>query len=86
MSEKLGPLTFGDRDELVFLGREIAEQRNYSDEVAQEIDQEVRRIIDEGYGRAKAILITYRQKLESIAERLIEVETIERTEFEALAA
>jgi cell division protease FtsH len=86
MSEKLGPLTFGDRDELVFLGREIAEQRNYSDEVAEEIDQEVRRLIDEAYSRAKAILITYRQKLDSIAERLIEIETIERTEFEALAA
>jgi cell division protease FtsH len=68
------------------LGREIAEQRNYSDEVAQEIDQEVRRIIDEAYGRAKAILITYRQKLDAIAERLIEIETIERSEFEALAA
>ncbi len=86
MSEKLGPLTFGDRDELVFLGREIAEQRNYSDEVAEEIDQEVRRLIDEAYSRARAILITYRQKLDTIAERLIEVETIERTEFEALAA
>jgi cell division protease FtsH len=86
MSEKLGPLTFGDRDELVFLGREIAEQRNYSDEVAEEIDQEVRKIIDEAYSRARAILITYRQKLNTIAERLIEVETIERTEFEALTA
>jgi cell division protease FtsH len=86
MSEELGPLTFGDRDELVFLGREISEQRNYSDEVAQKIDQEVRRIIDEAYSRARAILITYRQKLETIAERLIEIETIERTEFEALAA
>jgi cell division protease FtsH len=86
MSEELGPLTFGDRDELVFLGREISEQRNYSDEVAQKIDQEVRRIIDEAYSRARAILITYRQKLEAIAERLIEIETIERTEFEALAA
>mgnify|MGYP001827508488 CR=1 FL=1 len=48
MSEKLGPLTFGDRDELVFLGREIAEQRNYGEEVAEEIDSEVRRIIQEG--------------------------------------
>jgi cell division protease FtsH len=86
MSDKLGPLTFGDRDELVFLGREIAEQRNYSDQVAQEIDQEVRRIIDEAYGRAKEILITHRQKLNTIAERLIEIETIERSEFEALAA
>ncbi|HSJ57949.1 MAG TPA: ATP-dependent zinc metalloprotease FtsH, partial [Anaerolineae bacterium] len=56
MSRKMGPLTFGDRDELVFLGREIAEQRNYSDEVAEEIDQEVRRIIDEAYARARDIL------------------------------
>ena len=86
MSEKLGPLTFGDREELVFLGREIAEQRNYSDEVAEEIDHEVRRIIDQAYERAKAILITYRQKLDGVAHRLIEIETIERSEFEALVA
>ncbi len=84
MSEKLGPLTFGDRDELVFLGREIAEQRNYSDEIAEEIDSEVRRIIDEAYLRARAILITYRQKLDTLAQRLIEIETLERQEFEAL--
>jgi cell division protease FtsH len=86
MSEKLGPLTFGDRDEMVFLGREIAEQRNYSEEVAEEIDQEVRRLIDEAYGRAQAILSSYHHKLELIAKRLIEIETIERTEFEALMA
>ncbi|MGD8462511.1 MAG: ATP-dependent zinc metalloprotease FtsH [Anaerolineae bacterium] len=86
MSEKLGPLTFGDRDELVFLGREIAEQRNYSDEIAEEIDREVRRIIDEGYKRAREILSTYRDKLEAIAQRLIEIETLDRTEFEALVA
>jgi cell division protease FtsH len=86
MSSKLGPLTFGDREELVFLGREIAEQRNYSDEVAEEIDKEVRRIIEEAYGRARQILVDYRDKLEAIAVRLIEVETIERPEFEALVA
>jgi cell division protease FtsH len=86
MSEKLGPLTFGDREELVFLGREIAEQRKYSDEVAEEIDHEVRRIIDQAYERAKAILSTYRQKLDGVAHRLIEIETIERSEFEALVA
>jgi cell division protease FtsH len=86
MSEKLGPLTFGDREELVFLGREIAEQRNYSDQVAEEIDQEVRGIIDQAYDRARAILINYRQKLDGIAERLVEIETIERKEFEVLAA
>jgi cell division protease FtsH len=86
MSEKLGPLTFGDREELVFLGREIAEQRNYSDEVAEEIDSEVRRLIDEANERARAILVSYREKLDTLAQRLIEVETIERTEFEALVA
>ena len=86
MSSKLGPLTFGDREEMVFLGREIAEQRNYSEEIAEEIDQEVRRIIDEAYERARNILTTYRDRLEAIAHRLIEVETMERPEFEALAA
>jgi len=86
MSEKLGPLTFGDREELVFLGREIAEQRNYSDEVAEEIDSEVRKLIDEANERARAILISYRQKLDALAQRLIEVETIERNEFEAIVA
>jgi cell division protease FtsH len=86
MSEKLGPLTFGDRDELVFLGREIAEQRNYSEEVAEEIDQEVRRLIDEAFQRAKSILTNSRQKLDRIAHRLIEVETLEREQFEALLA
>ena len=84
MSTKLGPLTFGDREELVFLGREIAEQRNYSEEVAEEIDSEVGRIIDESYERARNILKTYRQKLDIIAQRLIEVETLERQEFEML--
>jgi cell division protease FtsH len=86
MSEKLGPLTFGDREELVFLGREISEQRNYSEEIAEEIDSEVRRIIEEAYDRANSILTTYRQKLDDLAERLIEIETIERKEFDLLVA
>ncbi|MFC2030999.1 ATP-dependent metallopeptidase FtsH/Yme1/Tma family protein, partial [Chloroflexota bacterium] len=86
MSPKLGPLTFGDREEMVFLGREISEQRNYSDEIAEEIDSEVQRIIVQAHSRASDILTTYREKLQAIAERLIEVETIERTEFEAILA
>jgi cell division protease FtsH len=86
MSKKLGPLTFGAREEMVFLGREIAEQRNYSDEVAEEIDTEVRRIIEEAYSRARNILATYRSKLNVIAQRLIEVETLDRQEFEVLMA
>jgi cell division protease FtsH len=86
MSQKLGPLTFGDHEEMVFLGREIAEQRNYSEQVAEEIDQEVSRIIDEAYGRARGILNQFLDKLHALAKRLIEVETIEREEFEAIVA
>jgi cell division protease FtsH len=86
MSKKLGPLTFGDRDEMVFLGREIAEQRNYSEEVAEDIDSEVGRIIGEAYRQARSILTTYRNKLDDLARCLIEIETIEREEFEALMA
>jgi cell division protease FtsH len=84
MSRLLGPLTFGDRDELVFLGREITEQRNYSDQIAEEIDQEVSRIIREAYERAKAILTQHLDKLHTLAQRLIDVETIERKELQAI--
>ena len=59
MSDKLGPLSFGKRDELVFLGREIGEQRNYSDEVAKQIDEEVRAIIDRAYERAMEVLVKH---------------------------
>ncbi|MCS7222747.1 MAG: cell division protein FtsH, partial [Anaerolineae bacterium] len=86
MSEKLGPLQFGQKDELVFLGREIGEQRNYSEEVAQEIDAEVRRLVQEAYERARAILINYRHKLDEIAQRLIAQETIDEAEFHAMFA
>src|SRR3989440_339863 len=65
MSDKLGPLSFGKRDELVFLGREIGEQRNYSDNVAMQIDEEVRAIIDHAYERAMDVLVTHRDKLEA---------------------
>ncbi len=83
MSERLGPMQFGRRDELVFLGKEISEQRDYSEETAQEIDEEVERIVYRAYNRAKAILSTYRNKLDAVAQRLIEVETLEAPEFEA---
>jgi cell division protease FtsH len=84
MSEKLGPLSFGKRDELVFLGREIGEQRNYSDEVARQIDAEVRRIVDQAYERATSVLTQYRDKLDQLAAKLIAEETIESEEFEKL--
>ncbi|MEP7199848.1 MAG: ATP-dependent zinc metalloprotease FtsH [Chloroflexota bacterium] len=86
MSEKLGPQTFGDKEELVFLGREISEQRNYGEEVARLIDSEVRRLIDEAYKRATQILTTYRAKLNEVASKLIEKETLDRKEFEAIFA
>jgi cell division protease FtsH len=84
MSEKLGPMTFGWKEELVFLGKEIGEQRDYGEEVAQEIDREVKRLIDEAYERAKAVITTHREKLERLARRLIEEETIEGEELKAI--
>lgn len=86
MSDKLGPRTFGNREELVFLGREISEQRNYSEEVAQDIDAEVRRLVTEAYQRANDILMKYRHKLQELSERLIKVETVDAAEFEAMFA
>jgi cell division protease FtsH len=86
MSEKLGPRTFGNREELVFLGREISEQRNYSEEVAEQIDSEVKRIITTAYDRAKEILTRYRYKLDELSDRLIKIETIDQSEFEAMFA
>ncbi|MEX1072062.1 MAG: cell division protein FtsH, partial [Chloroflexota bacterium] len=84
MSEKLGPLTFGKKDEMIFLGREISEQRNYSDAIAAKIDAEVREIIDRAYQRAKVALTTHREVLDRLAALLIEKETIEAEEFETL--
>ena len=86
MSDKLGPLAFGKREEMIFLGREIGEQRNYSDEVAKQIDEEVRAIIDRGYARAMEVLTTYKDRLTMLAERLIAEETIEAEDFEEMFA
>jgi cell division protease FtsH len=86
MSEVLGNRTFGKKEELVFLGREISEQRNYSDEVAEQIDAEVRRIIDHAYFRAKETLTTYRDKLDTLSQLLMETETVDKQQFDALFA
>lgn len=80
MSEKLGPRTFGKRDEMVFLGREISEQRDYSDTVAQAIDEEVRRLLQTAYDTAKNILVSHRAKLDHISNYLIVHETIEENQ------
>ncbi len=84
MSDKLGPLSFGKRDEMVFLGRSMGEQRDYSEEVAQTIDEEVRAIIDKAYERATEVLTTHRDKLTALAEKLVAEETVDAEGFEAL--
>ena len=84
MSDKLGPLSFGKRDELVFLGREIGEQRNYSDDVARQIDEEVRAIIDRAYDRATEVLDDPPRPARPLAEKLIAEETVDSPEFEKL--
>ncbi len=84
MSGELGPLQYGQKEELIFLGREISEQRDYSEAVAEKIDQEVRRIVEEAYGVAKKLLVQYRDKLDAVAKKLLEAETITREEFEAI--
>lgn len=81
---RLGPITFGKREGLVFLGKEITEQRNFSEEVAEKIDKEVERIIKEAQLNAKRILMNKRGLLDKIAQKLIKQETIERREFEEL--
>ncbi len=84
MSRTLGPLAFGKKDELVFLGREISEQRNYSDEVAYQIDSEIRELIDAAHTQAKTVLTAEFDKLEAIAQLLVQEETIEGEQLEAL--
>ena len=84
MSDKMGPLSFGKRDEMIFLGREIGEQRNYSDDVAKMIDEEVRALIEHGYARATQVLTEYKAKLLALADKLIAEETVESEEFEKL--
>ena len=84
MSEKLGPLQYGKSDELIFLGRQIQEERNYSEEVAKIIDSEVHDIVDRARQRAYEVLTNHREKLDLIVSKLIEQETLESDEFNKL--
>ena len=84
MSSELGPMVFGQKEEMIFLGREITEQRDYSEDVAREIDKEVRKLVDEAYEHSRSIVIQYRDKLDTVAQRLLEVESITREEFEEM--
>ncbi|MDD5083890.1 MAG: ATP-dependent zinc metalloprotease FtsH [Candidatus Moranbacteria bacterium] len=80
----LGPRTFGKKEELVFLGREMHEERNYSEKTAQEIDQEVSRLVSEAYDRARGILMDKQDILKKIADALLEKEILEKEEFNAI--
>ncbi|MEK6601600.1 MAG: ATP-dependent zinc metalloprotease FtsH [Candidatus Binatota bacterium] len=84
MSEKLGPMTFGKKEEQIFLGRDFTQQQDYSDSTAVEIDAEVRRIILESYQRAKNILKNNLHLLHKIAEKLLEKEVLDGSEIDAL--
>jgi cell division protease FtsH len=84
MSEKMGLRTFGRKEELVFLGRMVDEQKDYGDKVADEIDEEIKRLIDNAYAEAKDILTKNKEKLVQIAERLITEETLEGEALEAV--
>jgi len=81
MSDELGPISFGEHHDMVFLGREISEQRNYSEEVARKIDEEVSKIMRQGYERATEALTKYRSYLDIIAQRLVKDETLEQEQF-----
>ncbi|BBB48732.1 ATP-dependent zinc metalloprotease FtsH [Pelolinea submarina] len=84
MSPELGPMVYGQKDELVFLGREISEQRDYSEAVAETIDSEVQKLVTSAYKSAKEILTKYRSKLDEVANRLLEVETLSKDEFDKI--
>ena len=84
MSSELGLLTYGQKEELIFLGREISEQRDYSEAIAEKIDAEVRKLVNESYVLTKKLLIKYRKQLDAVAAKLLEVETLTREEFEAI--
>ncbi|HYK84259.1 MAG TPA: ATP-dependent zinc metalloprotease FtsH [Ktedonobacteraceae bacterium] len=84
MSSLIGPMALGHKDELVFLGRDFGEQRNYSEQTAREIDEEVRRIIQEAFDKAYQIVLQNKTRMIMIAERLIKEETLEGPIFESL--
>ncbi|GAG61344.1 unnamed protein product [marine sediment metagenome] len=84
MSDKLGPRTFGDKQEMVFLGREISEQKDYGDKIADAIDEEVSKIIQQAHETAGEILTENKSKLVLLAEQLITKETLEGEELEAI--
>jgi cell division protease FtsH len=84
MSDELGPITFGEKEELVFLGKEISSNKNYSETIAFKIDEEIKRLITKGLASAKKVLTSKTEILHKIAKELISKETLEQKDFYAL--
>jgi cell division protease FtsH len=84
MSDALGPRTFGETEEMIFLGRQIHEQKNYSEKTAEAIDKEINRLIADAFDTAKNLITSHKEKLNLIVQKLLEKETIEKEEFAAL--
>jgi cell division protease FtsH len=86
MSDSLGPMTYGEREELIFLGRSISDHRNYSETVARTIDAEIRRIVNQGYERAMEVMTKHRNALDKLAHQLIQKESLDEDEVDSLLA
>jgi cell division protease FtsH len=86
MSERLGPMTFGKRHDHVFLGREFGHERDYGENVATVIDEEVKRIVDDNYTRVKELLTAHRPHMDAIVKVLLDKETLDRKEVDAILA
>ena len=86
MSDEMGPLTFGKKEEQIFLGREIAQHQDYSEDTALRIDQEVKRFVTSNYKRAHELLTAHKSKLEQIAEALLTREVLDAEQVKRLAA
>jgi cell division protease FtsH len=84
MSDKLGPLTFGRKEEEIFLGREIATKRDFSEQVAVDIDNEIKRLVGENYERAKRLLTEHMRSLKALAEALLEREVLDAPEIDQI--
>jgi cell division protease FtsH len=84
MSDKLGPLAYGKKEEQIFLGREIAQHRDYSEHTAIEIDNEVKRIVNDNYARAKRLITERKETLDTLTKALLEKETLDSLEIDAI--
>jgi cell division protease FtsH len=86
MSDAMGPLTFGKKEEQIFLGREIAQHQDYSEDTALKIDQEVKRFVTDNYARAQNLLVQHKQRVLEMAEALLSRETLDAEQVKRLAS